>query len=102
MNPALSAIPIWICVFLIIAAAERRRKAIRYHIQNRKGGIAMEEIIKRYIGQNVRITLVTSDGDETGVITSYNDGWITFTTKKGENAVNCEYIVKIRAIPAKH
>ena len=102
MNTFASVIPIWICVFIIIAANERRRKAIRYHIKNKKGGLEMEEIIKRYVGQNVRITLVTSDGDETGVITSYNDGWITFTTKKGENAVNCEYIVKIRPIPAKN
>ncbi|MBR2876035.1 MAG: hypothetical protein IKC01_02755 [Clostridia bacterium] len=62
----------------------------------------MEEIIKKFMNKPVILTLIESDTlSNEGEITSYSDGWITFSTKTGEQAINCDYIVKVREKPIK-
>ena len=56
----------------------------------------MEEIIKQYMNKPVVLSLIEDGFDNEGEIISYSDGWIVFKTKKGEHAINCDFIIKIR------
>ncbi len=59
----------------------------------------MEEIIKKYMGVPVIVSCINDEFTvPEGVITSYNDGWITLKpfNKEEETAINCNYIVSIK------
>lgn len=54
----------------------------------------MEHIAHKYLGQGVIVTTVSEN--HTGILTAYNDGWITLTYKGKELEINGDYIVKIQ------
>ncbi len=87
---------LWFIVFMQI----RRKKQIKKVIKNRIEGVkAMEEIIKKYMGIPVIVSLIENDFTvPEGIITSYNDGWITLKpfNKEEETAINCNYIISIK------
>ncbi len=57
----------------------------------------MEETVKKFMNIPVTITCIENDFGNEGIITSYNDGWITFKplNKETEKAINCNYIISI-------
>lgn len=83
--------------WVIIYRYCQKRKFIKNRQKNRKDGRKeMEEIIRKYMNKPVVLSLIEDSFDNEGEIVSYSDGWIVFKTKKGEHAINCDYIIKIK------
>lgn len=98
----------WIPVLLlwfIIFLQFRKKKQVKKLIKNRLEGVnPMEEIVKKFMGIPVSVSCIENDFTvPTGVITSYNDGWITLKAleKEEETAINCNYVVSIKPIKVK-
>ena len=88
--------------YVIIYQQMKKKKLIKNRHKNRKGGIKkMEEIIKKYMNKPVVLSLIDDGFDNVGEIIDYSDGWIVFKTKKGEHAINCDFIIKIKEIKSK-
>ena len=88
--------------YVIIYQQMKKKKLIKNRHKNRTGGIKkMEEIIKKYMNKPVVLSLIDDGFDNVGEIIDYSDGWIVFKTKKGEHAINCDFIIKIKEIKSK-
>ena len=88
--------------YVIIYRQMQKKKFIQNRHKNQKGGIKeMEEIIKKYMNKPVVLSLIDDGFDNTGEIIDYSDGWIVFKTKKGEHAINCDFIIKIKELKSK-
>ena len=88
--------------YVIIYRQMKKKKFIKNRHKNQKGGIKeMEEIIKKYMNKPVVLSLIDDGFDNAGEIIDYSDGWIVFKTKKGEHAINCDFIIKIKEIKTK-
>ena len=88
--------------YVIIYRQMQKKKLIKNRHKNQKGGIKeMEEIIKKYMNKPVVLSLIDDGFDNTGEIIDYSDGWIVFKTKKGEHAINCDFIIKIKELKSK-
>lgn len=74
---------------------------IRKHLRGKRGKIKMTEMINKFIGKECIIYTCTSSSSVTGVIRSYNDGWIEIETNGQCDIMNCEYITRIREYPRK-
>ncbi len=88
---------LWFIIFMQNKRKSQVKKIIKNHIEGVK---PMEEIIKKYMGIPVVIDCIDNK-DLTlpeGIITSYNDGWITLKNlkKDEETAINCNYIISIK------
>lgn len=100
---------LFIIVFLVILPriARRRRLAAVTHILNRKkqnkGHCVMNELAKRFIGQECIIYTITSnDGSVQGVIKEVSDSGMIIEKKTGElEIVNLEFVTRIREYPRK-
>ncbi|MGN0527200.1 MAG: hypothetical protein ACI4IF_07160 [Acutalibacteraceae bacterium] len=93
-----------ILLWFVIFMNNRKKKQVKKIIKNRiQGDKSMEEIIRKFMNKTVYIYLIENEdlGPTEGVITSLNNGWITVETKKGEQAINCGYIIKIKEKPVK-
>lgn len=94
----------WIIIFVmfLIIFLENRKNTInvvRKHLRMKKGKENMTEMIKNYIGKECLIYTCTSGSTVTGVIRSYNDGWIEIEQNGQCDIMNCEYITRIREYP---
>ena len=86
-----------LCWWAIIYRQIKLKRFIKSRQKNRGRGLCeMEEIIKQYMNKPVVLSLIEDGFDNEGEIISYSDGWIVFKTKKGEHAINCDFIIKIR------
>ena len=100
---------LFIIVFLVILPriARRRRLAAVTHILNRKKQnkehCVMNELAKRFIGQECIIYTITSnDGSVQGVIKEVTDSGMLIEKKTGElEIVNLEFVTRIREYPRK-
>ena len=100
---------IWIAVFLLIILPmlerrRRRRNAIIKHVlynkKRNKENNKMKELAKQFIGKECRVYTVTgSDGIVKGTITDVADDGIIIERGKGIEAVNLEYVTRIREWP---
>lgn len=92
-------LPILLLWFVIFTQNSRKKK-VKTLIKNRMKGVnPMEEIIRKFMG--IPVTVLCIENDLTvpeGIITSYNDGWITLKllNKDEEIAINCNYIVSVK------
>ncbi len=99
-----SFISTWLPVFFlwyIVFVQYKKKKLIKQMIKNHIEGINdMEETIKKYMGIPVVINCIDNNDLflPEGIITSYNDGWITLkdSRKEQETAINCNFIISIR------
>ncbi|MBE6804553.1 MAG: hypothetical protein E7528_06630 [Ruminococcaceae bacterium] len=94
----------WIIFFLmfLILFLEKRNNivtVVRKHLRSKKGKENMTEMIKNYIGKECLIYTCTSGSTVTGIIRSYNDGWIEIEQNGQRDIMNCEYITRIREYP---
>ena len=86
-------------VILIMQKRENVLIVVRKHLRSKKGKVNMTEMIKNYIGKECLIYTCTSGSTVTGVIRSYNDGWIEIEQNGQRDIMNCEYITRIREYP---
>ncbi len=95
----LTWLPIIFLWFIVFWQMKKRKNAVKSIIKHKKEGInEMEETIRSFMNMPVYITLISEETVDC-VIKSYNDGWITVLKKEDNQAINCDYIVKI--IPKK-
>jgi len=100
---------IWIAVFLLIILPmlerrRRRRNAIIKHVlynkKRNKENNKMKELAKQFIGKECIVYTVTgSDGIVKGTIKDVADDGIIIEHEDGIEAVNLEYVTRIREWP---
>lgn len=61
----------------------------------------MNELIQRFLGKNCIIYMGSFGGDFQGVIESVEGNWVTVRTKKSVEAVNLDYICRIKELISK-
>ncbi len=99
-------LPFLILIFVLIQQLiqQRRRIAAIRHILNRKKqnreNSYMKELAKQFIGKECIIyTVMSMDSGIQGTIKEVTDGGIIVEKKDGIEAVNLEYITRIREWP---
>ena len=99
MNPA-----IYICCFLPLIivllqqAAERKNLAVRRAAKKRKGkGKIMTDMLNAYIGKDCLV--YTMGSQVAGVIREISDGWILVDKGRETEAVNLDYVIRVREYP---
>lgn len=60
--------------------------------------IMANELIKKYIGKNCRITTGSFGTNVIGKITDVNENWIEVETKKGVEIINAEFVQSIKIL----
>lgn len=108
MNSSYLFIIIFILIFCIILPAARRRRtmaALRITKRKRKKltleeRIKMYEIIKRFIGKESIISLMTGETSQVqGTIKDVQENWVVIDTGYGDDVVNIDYITRVREYP---
>lgn len=93
----------WLIFFIlfIVFIVQRRESLviIRKHLRGKRGKKNMTEMINKFIGKECLIYTCTSGSTVTGIIRSYNDGWIEIEQNGQCDIMNCEYITRIREYP---
>ena len=104
MNGLYLALLAWILLVVIPGVTRRRKLAAIGHILNRKKqnkeNNAMKDLAKQFIGKECIVyTVMSSDSGIQGTIKEVTDGGIIVEKKDGIEAVNLEYITRIREWP---
>lgn len=90
-------LPIFILFFVILPQQRTMEKSIINKKKKGKGLIIMtNEIIKKYIGKNCRISTGSFGTNVVGKIIDVNENWIEIETKKGIEVINAEFIQSIK------
>jgi len=89
--------PIFILFFVILPQQQIIQKSIIKKKKNMRGFITMtNEVIKKYIGKNCRISTGSFGTNVVGKIIDVNENWIEIQTKKGIEIINAEFIQSIK------
>ena len=100
MNPAAYST---IFLLLMLAVLQRRRRkkiaAVRRLKRKRKERIIMLEMLERFIGKDCVVYGI--ENQMSGTIREIRDGWIILENGKGTEAVNAEYVTRVREYPRK-
>jgi hypothetical protein len=73
------------------------QKAVLFKIKKRKGFIIMtNEVIKKYIGKNCKMSTGSFGTYVVGKIIDVNENWIEVETKKGNELINAEFVQSIK------
>lgn len=93
-------LPIFVLFIIILPqqyAINIKRTIISKH--RKKGVFKMtNEIIKKYIGKNVRLSTGSYGINVEGTIIEVNENWIEINTKKGTELINSEYLQNIKIL----
>ncbi|MDF2672996.1 MAG: hypothetical protein K0R09_1261 [Clostridiales bacterium] len=90
-------LPLFILFFIILPQQSQMQKSIILKCKKRKGLISMtNEVIKKYIGKNCRISTGSFGTNVIGKIIDVNENWIEIETKKGNELINAEFIQSIK------
>lgn len=90
-------VPIFILIFVILPQERNIQKLIIKKIKNRKGlTIMTNEILKKYIGKDCKISTGALGTNVAGKIIDINENWIEVETKKGVEVINAEFIQSIK------
>lgn len=99
MNYYLYALPIFIVLLVVFMQNKKRLRLLIIRHKMKKRKIIMTSLIERFIGKDVFISLASGTNAD-GVLKSIDGGWLELENDKGEiQAVNCEYISKIKEYP---
>ncbi len=92
---------LYVVLFVVIFMQLRQDNLIivRKHLRKKRGKFNMTEMINKFIGKECIIYTCTSSSSVTGIIRSYNDGWIEVERNGVSDIMNCEYILRIREYP---
>ena len=100
MNGSYIAVLVLIFVVIIPWINQKKRLAVIKHIKNKKynkENNAMKELAKQFIGKECIIYTVTgTDSVIKGIVKEVTDGGIVVEKKDGTEAVNLEYVTRIR------
>ena len=100
MNPAACST---IFLLLMLAALQRQRRkkiaAVCRMKRKRKEQRIMLEMLERFIGKECIIYALESQ--MSGTIRELRDGWIIVENSKGTEALNAEYVTRVREYPRK-
>lgn len=103
MNGSYIAVLFLIFVVIIPWINQKKRLAVIKHIKNKKynkENNAMKELAKQFIGKECIIYTVTgTDSVIKGIVKEVTDGGIVVEKKDGTEAVNLEYVTRIREWP---
>ena len=89
--------PLFIIFFIVLPQQIEVQKAVIMKLKRRKGEIVMtNDVIKKYIGKNCRISTGSFGTNITGKILDVNENWIEVETKKGNELINAEYVQSIK------
>lgn len=103
MNGSYIAVLVLIFVVIIPWINQKKRLAVIKHIKNKKynkENNAMKELAKQFIGKECIIYTVTgTDSVIKGIVKEVTDGGIVVGKKDGTEAVNLEYVTRIREWP---
>ena len=103
MNGSYIAVLVLIFVVIIPWINQKKRLAVIKHIKNKKynkENNAMKELAKQFIGKECIIYTVTgTDSVIKGIVKEVTDGGIVVEKKDGTEAVNLEYVTRIREWP---
>ena len=100
MNPS-----VYVCIILLLLVVylQRRRTktvaAVCRVKKNRKGQITMLEMLERFIGKECIVYEL--ENQVTGTIREIKDGWIIVENDKGTEALNAEFVTRVREYPRK-
>ena len=100
MNPAYSGIFL-VVLFLLLSEQGRRRNitAMRRILQKRKEHHPMTEMLERYIGKECIV--YTMNSQVGGTVKEISDGWIMVDNGKDVEAINADYVLRVRECPRK-
>ena len=89
---------VWLPVAMLLILYGRRKKYLRHSLaarlhRKKKGECIMEAVALKYMNRGVIVTTVNES--HVGILTRYQDGWITLAYKGKDIEINCDYIVKI-------
>lgn len=103
MNGSYIAVLVLLFVVIIPWINRQKRLAVIKHIKNKKynkENNAMKELAKQFIGKECIIYTVTgTDSVIKGTVKEVTDGGIVVEKKDGTEAVNLEYVARIREWP---
>lgn len=89
--------PLFMLFFIIIPQQREMEKGVLLKIKKRKGVAAMtNEVIKKYIGKNCKISTGSFGTNVAGKIIDVNENWIEVETKKGKELINADFIQNIK------
>jgi len=89
--------PMFILLFVIIPRKREIEKAVVLKIKKRKGVIVMtNEVIKKYIGKNCRISTGSFGTNVVGIILDVNENWLEVETRRGKELINADFIQSIK------
>jgi len=90
-------LPVFILLFIILPQQRQIGKAFTIKFRKRKGlKIMTNEVIKKYIGKNCRISTGSFGTNVVGKIIEVNENWIEIETKKGNELINADFIQSIK------
>ena len=89
--------PLFIIFFIVLPQQREVQKAVLMKLRRRKGEIIMtNDVIKKYIGKNCRISTGSFGTNIMGKILDVNENWIEVETRKGNELINAEYVQSIK------
>lgn len=91
--------PFFALFFIVFPQQREMRKLISVKTKKRKGAINMtNEIIKKNIGNNCKISTGSFGTSVTGKIIDIKENWIEIETKKGYELINADFIQSIKIL----
>lgn len=93
-------LPVFVLFIIILPhqyAININRIIISRH-RKKKGFKMTNEIIKKYIGKNVKLSTGSYGINVEGTITEVKENWIEIKTKKGTELINSEYLQNIKIL----
>lgn len=93
-------LPFIIIIVFLLIERKQRKIAVIQHIKKREDNGTMKELAKQFMGKECIIyTIADNFGNIQGVIKEVNDTGLTVENKQGLQAVNLDYVVRIREYP---
>lgn len=98
-------VTLYLCIFLplLLIFLNERRQNYQLTIQRikrrkiSKGATAMFELIQGFLGKEC--LLYTMNSQITGTVREVKDGWVQLETASGIEAVNLDYVMRVREYP---
>ncbi len=89
--------PLFVIFLIILSQQNEMKKSAILKNRKRKGLINMtNEVLKKYIGKNCKISTGSFGTTVKGKIIEVNENWIEVQTKNGSEVINADYIQSVK------
>jgi hypothetical protein len=90
-------LPIFVVLFIVIPQQLEIQKATFLKMKKGRGVITMtNEVIKKYIEMNCKISTGSYGTSVSGKILDVNENWIEVQTKRGKELINADFVQTIK------